>query len=58
MFKVLNNIILINAFSKLEMILKICNLKKGIGIKSEKLCKQVRDQIVWKLVEDTALRLL
>ena len=27
---------------------------KGIGIESEKVCKQVRDQIVWKQVEDTA----
>ena len=27
------------------MILKICNFK---GIKSEKVCKQVRDQMVWK----------
>ena len=40
------------------MILKNCNFKKGIGIKSEKVCKQVRDQIVWKQVEDTAQRLL
>ena len=34
------------------------NLKKGIGIKSEKVYKQVRDQIVWKRVEDTAEGLL
>ena len=27
---------------------------RGIGIKSKKLCKQVRDQIVWKQVEDIA----
>ena len=33
---------------------KICNLKKGIGIEGEKLCKQVRNQIAWKQVEDTA----
>ena len=36
------------------MILKICNLRKGIGSKVKKVCKQVRDQIVWKQVEDTA----
>ena len=36
------------------MILKICNFKKGIGIESKKVCKQIRDQIVWKQVEDTA----
>ena len=36
------------------MILKVCNLKKGIEIKSEKVCKQVRDQIVWKQVKDIA----
>ena len=40
------------------MILKNCNLKKRIGIVSEKVCKQVRDQIVWKQVEDTAQGLL
>ena len=33
-------------------------LKKGIGIESEKVCKQVRDQIVWKRVEDIAQGLL
>ena len=27
-------------------------LKKGIGIKSEKVCIQVRDQIVWKQIEE------
>ena len=43
---------------KLEMILNICNFKKGTGIESEKVCKQVRDQIVWKQVEDTAQGLL
>ena len=43
---------------KFEMILKICNFKKGIGIESEKLCKQVRVQIVWKQVKDTAQELL
>ena len=32
--------------------------KKGIGIESEKVCKQVRDQIVWKQVKDTAQGLL
>ena len=37
------------------MILKI---KKGIGIESEKLCKQVRDQIVGKQIEDTTQWLL
>ena len=42
----------------LEMILKICNLKKEIGIKSEKVCKQVRDQILWKMIEGTAQGLL
>ena len=40
------------------MILKNTILKKGIGIKSEKVCKQVRDQIVWKWVEGTAEGLL
>ena len=35
------------------MILKIFDFKKGIVIKSEKVCKQVRDLIVWKQVEDT-----
>ena len=25
-------------------------LKKGIGIESKKVCKQVRDQMVWKQV--------
>ena len=39
------------------MILKICNFKKGIGIESEKVCNQVRDQIVWKQVEDTTQEL-
>ena len=33
-------------------------LKKVVGIKSEKVCKQVRDQIVWKQVEDAVQRLL
>ena len=42
---------------KLELILKICNLKE-IEIKSEKVCKQVRDQIVWKQVKDTVQGLL
>ena len=36
----------------------IYTLKKGIGIASEKICNQVRDQIVWKQVEDTAQGLL
>ena len=41
------------------MILKSCNFKREyIGIESEKLCKQVRDQVVWKHVEDTAQELL
>ena len=43
---------------KLEIILKICNFKKQIGIKGEKLCKQVRYQIACTLVEDTAQGLL
>ena len=30
----------------------------GIGIEYEKVCKQVRDQMVWELVEDTAQGLL
>ena len=38
--------------------LKYAILKKGIGIESEKLCIQVRDQIVWKYVENTAQGLL
>ena len=29
-----------------------------MGIESKKLCKQVRDQTVWKQVEDTAQGLL
>ena len=37
---------------------KDLQFKKGIGIESEKVCKQVRDQIVWKQVEDTAQELL
>ena len=32
--------------------------RKGIGIEREKVCKQVRDQIEWKQVEDTAQGLL
>ena len=40
------------------MILKNCNLNNGIGIKGEKLCKQVGDQIAWKQVEDNAQGLL
>ena len=40
--------------NKLQNDLKICNLKKRIGIEIEKVCKQVRDQIVWKQVKDTA----
>ena len=43
---------------KLEMILKIAILKKEIGIKSKKVSKQVKDQIVWEKVEDTAQGLL
>ena len=35
---------------KPEVILKICNFKRGIGIKSEKVCKQVRDQMDQKQV--------
>ena len=37
--------------------LKFFHFKKGGNrnlIKSERLCKQVRDHIVWKQVEDTA----
>ena len=30
------------------------SLKRGIGIESEKVCKQVRDQKVWKQVKDEA----
>ena len=30
----------------------------GTGIESEKVCKQVKDQIVWKQVEDAAQALL
>ena len=37
---------------------KVCNFKKGIEIESEKVCKQVRDQILWKQLEDTAQGLL
>ena len=40
------------------MNLKNCYFKKRIGIKSEKVCKQVMDQVVWKQVEDTAQGLL
>ena len=36
------------------MIEKISILKKGIGVESEKVCKQVRDQKVWKQVKDGA----
>ena len=44
---------------KLEMIFKkIAILEKGIGIKSEKLCKPFRDQIVWKQIKDTTQWLL
>ena len=42
----------------LKMILKICNFKKQIGIESEKVRKQVKDQMVWKQVEDTAQGLI
>ena len=41
-----------------EMFLKICNFKKGIRIKSEKVSKQVSEQILWKQVEGTAQGLL
>ena len=41
---------------------KFVILKKGnrkrIGNQSEKICKQVRDQIVWKQVEDTTQEVL
>ena len=43
---------------KLEMSKKLAILKKGIGIESENVCNQVRGQIVWKQVEDTAKGLL
>ena len=45
---------------ELEMIFKkiALNFKKGIGTKSEKVCKQVRGQIAWKQVEDIAQGLL
>ena len=43
---------------KVAMILKICNYKKGNRDGKRKVCKQVRDQIVWKHVEDTAHELL
>ena len=33
-------------------------LKKIMGSKVKKVCKQVRDQIVWKQVEDKAQGLL
>ena len=33
------------------MIEKILFLKKGIGIESKKVCKQVRDQKVWNRVK-------
>ena len=39
---------------KLEMIFKNLLFKKGIGIKIEKVCKQVRDQMVWKHIKNTA----
>ena len=48
----------LSGHAKLEMILKICNFKKEVGIKVKVLCKQVRDHIVWKQVEDTAQGLL
>ena len=41
-----------NDFKKLQFI------KREYGSKVKKLCKKVRDQIVWKQVEDTALGLL
>ena len=34
-----------NEYIIIEMILKFAILQKGIGIESEKVCKQVRDQI-------------
>ena len=30
------------------------NFKKGKGSKVKKVCRQVRDQMVWKEIEDTA----
>ena len=42
----------------LEMIKKFASLKRGIGIESEKASKQVGNQIVCKLVENTAQGLL
>ena len=38
---------LVKDFKKLQF-------KKGIGIKSKKHCKQVRDQVAWKQAEGTA----
>ena len=40
------------------MILKICNFEKGIGIKSEKVSKQVRDRIVCIFLVSSAPLLL
>ena len=41
------------------MILKNCHYKKGIGIESKKLCKQVRDQQVDILIsKNQALQVL
>ena len=55
----LNNLLLVfhcftftHVVTVLDMILKICNFKKGN--RDQRLCKQVRYQIVWKQVEDTA----
>ena len=42
----------------IKLISKICNSKKGNSNGKWKVCKQVRGQIVWKQVEDTAQRLL
>ena len=47
-----------NTIKVLEMILKIAIYKKGIRIEGEKTMQKVRDQIVWKQVEDTAPGLL
>ena len=33
--------------SIIEMILKFATLKREIGIESQKVCEQVRDQILW-----------
>ena len=48
----------LSGHKNLEIIQKICNFKEGIGIESEKVCKQIRDQIIRKQVKETAQGLL